>query len=450
MTVQATIFKAYDIRGRVGTELTTEVSWRVGRALADWLPEQGIVAVGRDMRPDSEELANELIAGLRAQGRDVWDLGQITSDMIYFAVGYFRLAGGAVVTASHNPGDDNGIKLCREKARPIGIESGLADVRDAVINNSFDRSPKLGTVTNKNIIDDWITYVLRFVDTNSWSAYRVTIDAGNGMAGAIIPHLEPRVPLAIDGLYFELDGTFPNHIANPLVPENLRDIQKRIIENKANFGIAFDGDGDRAVVIDEYGQALSGTTTTAILADYFLEKNPGATILYNAVTGRAVPEIVKARGGTSYRTKVGHSYIKAEMQRLGAVFAGEHSGHYYFKDNFNADSGLIAALIVIQVLAERKLPLSQLAASYTNDWVAISETNFTVHDTDVVLTQIRESFDKSSATIDTLDGLTLNYQDGWVNIRPSNTESLLRLNAEATSQDRLEKLVTEVRAIIEQ
>lgn len=444
--VETNIFKAYDIRGKVGTELTAEIAEAVGRALADWLPKQGAVAVGRDMRPDSEELANAVIEGIVRQGRDVVDIGQVTSDMIYFAVGNLGLAGGAMVTASHNPGADNGIKLCREEAKPLGIETGLADIRDNVLHDDFKPATISGTVTHKNIVDDWIDHALSFVSADTWDSYDVAIDAGNGMAGAIIPSLEPKIPLRVERMYFELDGTFPNHIANPLVPQNLLYLQAKVTDIKADFGVAFDGDGDRAVIIDETGEPLAGTTVTAILADYFLTKYPGATILYNANCGRIVPETVTRHGGTSYRTKVGHSYIKADMRKYDAVFAGEHSGHYYFRDNFYADSGLIAALAVVQVLAESGLKMSELHSKYRGTYVAIPETNFEIDDKEVVLQRLRTQF--QDGTQDELDGLSVNYEDKWFIVRFSNTEPLLRLNAEAASKEALDELVAKVTSVI--
>lgn len=445
-TIEPSIFKAYDIRGKVGTELTADVAKAVGSALADWLPTEGTVAVGRDMRPDSAELASAVIEGLRAQGRDVMDIGQVTSDIIYFAVGHYGLAGGAMVTASHNPGADNGIKLCREEAKPIGIETGLADIRDAAIQGNFAPAEHPGSVTPQPIVDEWIAHALSFVDTASWQAYDVAVDAGNGMAGAIVPHLQPHTPLNITAMYFDLDGAFPNHIANPLIPENLVDLQAKIKETGADFGIAFDGDGDRAVVVDNNGEPLAGTTVTAILAEYFLKRNPGATILYNANCGRIVPETVAKNGGASHRTKVGHSYIKADMRKYDAVFAGEHSGHYYFRDNFYADSGLIAALVVIQVLAESGLTMSELAKKYRGTYVTIPETNFEIDDKDAVLARLKSTF--SDGEQDELDGLTVSYPDKWFIVRFSNTEPVLRLNAEAATEEGLDDLVARVTDVI--
>lgn len=440
------IFKAYDIRGKVGEELTPELAEQVGASFGAWLEADGAIAVGYDMRPDSQALAEGLIKGLTSVGRDVVSIGQVASDMIYFTVGNFGYAGGAMVTASHNPGADNGIKLCREGARPIGIESGLLEIRDSARDHSYQASEKVGTVSTRDVKADWVNFALAMVAPDSWPAYNVVVDAGNGMAGAVVPYLEGKVPLHIDPLYFELDGTFPNHIANPLVPENLRDLQARIAETKADFGIAFDGDGDRAVVVDENGDALSGTVTTAILARYFLERNPGATILFNAVCGRVVPEVVAEHGGTSRRTKVGHSYIKADMRKYDAVMAGEHSGHYYFKDNFYADSGLVAALMIIQVLSEHGGTLSELADEYRKRYTVIPETNFTVDDKEARLEALDLHY--SGHETNDLDGLTVEFEDGWVNIRASNTEPLLRLNAEAATKERLTEIVDEAKTII--
>lgn len=441
-----TIFKAYDIRGKVGSELNAEVVGKIGRALADYLPEPGTVAVGRDMRPDSKELADALIAGLTEQGRKVWDIGEVTSDMIYFAVGHFGLAGGAVVTASHNPGEYNGIKFCREEARPIGKESGLFEIRDTVIAETFKPSVATGTVEQKDVTEDWITHVLSFIDTSKLLPLKVAVDAGNGMAGKIFPELEPFVPFEVHEMYFELDGTFPNHIANPLEPKNLIDVQAAVMEQKCDAGIAFDGDGDRAVLIDEKGQAVSGTVMTALLAEYFLDIHPGATILYNANCGRALVDTIAKRGGKAIRTRVGHSYIKADMRTHKAVFAGEHSGHYYFLDNYLADSGLIAAVIALYIMSLRKQPLSKLVEKYRKAYVQIPETNFVVDDPEKMLKTVSKHF--SDADQDWLDGLTVAYPNGWFILRPSNTESLLRLNAEAKTQNELDQLVEKVTKLL--
>lgn len=446
MTDIATIFKAYDIRGKVGTELTTDVARLVGMSLATWLPQTGTVAVGRDMRPDSADLANALIEGLRAQGRAVLDIGEVTSDMIYFAVGKYGLAGGAMITASHNPGADNGIKLCCEEAKPIGQESGLFEIRDAVIANNFTPSEAQGAVEQREITEDWIKHVMSFIQTDELKPLRIAVDAGNGMAGKIFPELEPYVPFEVDEMYFELDGTFPNHIANPLKFETLTDLIVRIKEKSLDGGIAFDGDGDRAFLIDETGTVLTGGVMSAMIADYFLEKFPGSSIVYDARNSQTVPEIVTEKGGKPIRERVGHAFIKQTMRKEDAPFGGEASGHFYFRDNWYADSGIIGAIIGLYVACRAGKKLSELRELYTR-YPAIQETNFTVTDKDAVLAKIREAF--ADANQDTLDGLTVNLGNKtWFNVRASNTEPLLRLNMEADTQEHLEELVTKVTNLI--
>jgi phosphomannomutase len=440
------IFKAYDIRGKVGTELNADVAERVGRALADWLPNQGTVAIGRDMRPDSAELAAAVIKGLRAQGRDVMDIGEVTSDMIYFAVGHFELAGGAVVTASHNPGEYNGIKICREAAGGVSIDSGLGEIRDLARAGEWKQSTAEGKLEQRDIDEDWVQHVMTFIDVDKLKPLKIAVDAGNGMAGKIFPELEPYVPFEVTEMYFDLDGTFPNHPASPIEVENLADIIKMIKDNGLDAGVAFDGDGDRAFLIDEQGNQVSGTVTTALLADYFLTKEPGATILHNAICGRIVPETIAKRGGKAVRTKVGHSFIKNAMKTNNGLFAGEHSGHYFFKDNYNADSGLIAAVIGLAILASSGQKLSELTAPYRTAYVQIQETNFEVTDKEAVLARLTDEF--QDATQDTLDGLTVNFETSWFNVRPSNTEPLLRLNAEAKTQAELDELVAKVTQLI--
>lgn len=441
------IFKAYDVRGKVGSELTVEVTAKIGKAFASWLPEKGPIAVGRDMRPDSQELAQGIIAGLTDQGREVWDIGEVTSDMIYFAVGNFGLAGGVMITASHNPGEYNGIKFCREEAKPVGEETGLFDVRDLAEKNQFEPAIQKGQTVEKNIDEDWVQHVLSFVNTDQMKPLKIVVDAGNGMAGKIFPELEPYVPWKVIELYFDLDGTFPNHIANPLEPKNLVDVQKAINENACDAGVAFDGDGDRAVLLDENGEALTGTALTALLAEYFLKLNPGSTILHNAICGRTAVETIKKNDGTPVRTRVGHSFIKNEMRKNNAIFGGEHSGHYYFKDNYMADSGLIAAVIGLYILGQSGQKLSELVAPFRKSYVQIPETNFEVEDKDSTINKIKAEFTDGEA--DMLDGLTVNFEDGWFNVRPSNTEPLLRLNAEAKTEAQLNEIVDKVKALIQ-
>jgi phosphomannomutase len=440
------IFKAYDIRGKVGTELTADVAKAIGQAFADWLPNEGIVAVGRDMRPDSAELAEALISGLTAQGRDVMDIGEVTSDMIYFAVGHYKLAGGAMITASHNPGEYNGIKLCRDEAQPVGAESGLFEVRDAVKAGNFTPTAQPGNVTQKDIVEDWITHVLSFIEPSELKPLRLAVDAGNGMAGKIFPELEPYVPWEVTEMYFELDGTFPNHEANPLKFETLTDLIDTIKRNKLDAGMAFDGDGDRAFLVDETGTVLTGGVMSAIMSDYFLKKYPGASIVYDARNSRTVPEVIEAAGGKPVRERVGHAYLKQKMRQVDAPFGGEASGHFYFRDNWYADSGLIGAVIGLYAAQLSGKKLSELRQQYSH-YAAIPETNFVVEDKAAALNRLEEAYKDSE--IDRLDGMTASLPSGsWFNVRASNTEPVLRLYAEAKSQSELDQLVTKVTKLI--
>lgn len=440
------IFKSYDVRGKVGSELTVDVANKIGRALADWLPNEGTVAVGRDMRPDSAELAGAVIAGLQAQGRDVVDIGEVTSDMIYFAVGNGKYAGGAMVTASHNPGEYNGIKLCREEARPIGLGSGLDEIRDNVLSDTFKASDKTGSVSEADIVEDWIQHTLSFIDTEKLKEMRIAVDAGNGMAGKIFPELEPYVPWEVEEMYFELDGTFPNHEANPLKFETLKDLIAKIKELKLDGGIAFDGDGDRAFLVDETGAVLPGNVMNAMLATYFLGEHPGSAILYDLRSSKIVPETIAKLGGKPVRTKVGHANIKHVMREEDAPFGGEVSGHFYFRDNFYADSGLIAAVIGLYVAERTGKKLSEIRKQYT-PYATLEETNFEVEDKDAALQRLKEAF--AGEEQDELDGLSVELGNGmYFNVRSSNTEPVMRLNAEAKTDAELQKLVSKVTALI--
>jgi phosphomannomutase len=444
----SSIFKAYDIRGRVGPELNADVSGRIGRAFASWLPESksSVIAVGRDMRPDSAELAAALIEGVRAQGYDVWDIGEVTSDMIYFVVGHYGLAGGAMITASHNPGEYNGIKLCREEARPIGQDSGLFEIRDLVITNSFTPAEKQGGYEEKDVVEDWIQHVLSFIEVDKLKELRLAVDAGNGMAGKIFPELEPYVPWDVTEMYFELDGTFPNHEANPLKYETLADLIKTIKDNKLDGGIAFDGDGDRALLVDETGTPVPGSVMVALMSEYFLDRFPGSAILYDVRVSKSVRELIEKRGGRPIRTKVGHSFIKQVMRDENAPFGGEISGHFYFRDNFYADSGLIAAVIGLYVASLRGKKLSEIREMYTV-YPVIEETNFVVRDKDAIVARIEQAFPEGQ--VDRLDGITITLPNGsWFNVRGSNTEPVLRLNAEAESKGDLDALVQKVTDLI--
>jgi phosphomannomutase len=441
------IFKSYDIRGKVGTELTTDLCFDVGRAVADFLPVDGVVAIGRDMRPDSEELAEAVIAGLRKQGRQVWDIGQITSDMVYFAVGKFELAGGVVVTASHNPGEYNGIKIYRDHVVAVGLDAGLDKIRDTVFARSFkDPAAQEGSLEKRDISDDWVKHVLSFVKPEGWPKFRIAIDAGNGMAGAVLPKVLSKLPIEVEQMYFELDGTFPNHEANPQKPENLRDLGDAITRNNYDFGIAFDGDGDRAALVDDKGRPVLGTDMLALVAHYYLQKYPGAEIIHEVRTSRATRELIREWGGTPVCTKAGRIQIGATLRERGAPFGGETTGHLFFKENYDADAGLIAALVAVQALADSGKKLSELVDEYRR-YVMLPEIVFEVHDQDAALDSLREAFKDGDQ--EEIDGLTVEYDYGWFNIRKSNTELVIKLNAEADTQAHVEELVSRIRAVIE-
>jgi phosphomannomutase len=446
MNVNPDIFKAYDIRGRVGTELTAEIVERVGQAMAQWLPTAGPVAVGRDMRPDSAELAEAAIKGLLEGGRDVIDIGEVTTDMIYFAVGDGGIAGGMMITASHNPGEFNGIKLCAEEAKPMSLESGLGIIRELVLADKFINAREAGSRSSKDIVEGWVSHALGFIDPSKLTALKVAVDAGNGMAGAIFPTVEKHVPWKVTELYFELDGTFPNHEANPLKFETLAELIKTIRENKLDGGIAFDGDGDRAFLVDETGEVLTGGVMSAMLAEYFLQKFPKSPIVYDARNSHTVPDVVRANGGIAVISRVGHSLIKQMMREVDAPFGGEASGHFYFRDNWYADSGLIAVVIGLYIATLSGKTLSELREQYTH-YAAIAETNFSVSNTNTVISRIKQAYKDEKQ--DTLDGISVFLGNGdWFNVRPSNTELTLRLNVEAGDKARLRTLSRDVIKLI--
>lgn len=440
------IFKAYDIRGKVGTELTVDACTAIARAFADWLPAEGVVAVGYDMRPDSAELAEAFMTGLQQQGREVMNIGQVTSDMIYFAIGAFDLAGGAVITASHNPGAYNGIKLYRDKVTPVGLDSGLDAVRDAALSGDFKSVAAARTArTERNITEDWVAHCLQFAP--SLKPYSIAIDAGNGMAGAILPHILPKLPLTVEEMYFDLDGTFPNHEANPQKPENMRDLMQKVKEDGLDFGIAFDGDGDRAGFVDDKGRMVLGSDLMSIMARYYLDKYPRSPIVHEVRTSSATIELIKKWGGTPVRTKAGRTYIGAKLREVGAPFGGETTGHFFFKENFDADSGLITALVAMQALSDSGKKLSELVDEY-HLYAMGPEVNFEVTNTAEVFQRLKAEF--ADGEQDELDGLTVTYPTKWFNVRASNTEPVMRLNAEAHTQEELTQFVNRITHIIEQ
>ena len=439
------IFKSYDIRGKVGTELSPEFTNDIAKAFADWLPTKGIIAVGRDMRPDSEALSKAFIDGLRAQGRDVWDIGEVTSDMIYFTVGKWGLSGGAVITASHNAGDENGIKLYRDKVTAVGLDSGLNAIRDLSISKNFKpASTAQGNLTQKSVTDEWVEHCMCFI--NKLKPFNIAIDAGNGMAGAILPSILPKLPIVAEAMYFELDGTFPNHEANPQKMENLQDLMNKVTEKNYDFGIAFDGDGDRAVFVDDKARPVLGTDLMTIVARLYLDKYPGSKIVHDVRTSRATQEQITEWGGTPIRSKAGRVNVGSLMRQVGGVFGGETTGHFFYKENYDADSGLIVALTAMQALTNSGKKLSELVDEYRR-YAMIPEQNF---ETSLPKQQIFDQLEKAfhDGKIDKLDGLTIDYPEYWFNLRASNTEAVMRLNAEAITQEELDKLVAKVTKII--
>lgn len=445
MSVPASIFKAYDVRGKVGEELTPQSVEQIAKAYANWLPVKGTVAVGHDMRPDSEILAKAFIKGLVTQGLDVWEIGQVTSDMIYFAVGKWDLAGGAVITASHNPGKDNGIKLYRDKVNAVGLDAGLADIRDAVLAGKFGKpAEQRGKITQRSITKEWVEHCLSFID--KLKPFNIAIDAGNGMAGAILPELLPKLPLKVHEMYFEPDGTFPNHEANPQKHENLQDLIKVIKDEGLDFGIAFDGDGDRAAFVDDLGRPVLGTDVISIVAKLYLGKYPASKIVHEVRTSRATEELIREWGGTPVRVKAGRVSIGSALRKVGGSFGGETTGHLFFKENYEADSGMIAALVTMQALTDSGKKLSELVDEYRR-YAMIPEQNLEVKDDkETVFARLRQAF--ADGKQDELDGLSVNYPNAWFNLRASNTEPVMRLNAEAKTQDELDELVDKVKKLI--
>ncbi len=436
------VFKAYDIRGTVPDQLDAELVRRVGAAFARFVGTARVV-MGRDMRPSGVELAGAFAEGVIGQGVDVVDLGLASTDLVYFASGRLDVP-GAVLTASHNPAGYNGIKLCGPGAAPIGAESGLATIKADTVSG-LDPVDGPGERTRLDLLGDYVDHVRSFVDVDSLRPLRVVADTANGMGGLVVPAVFDGLPVQLDLLYGELDGTFPNHPADPIDPANLEDLRARVTETGADVGLAFDGDADRVFLVDERAEPLAGSTVTAMVAAGLLEREPGATILHNLICSRSVPEIVSERGGTAVRTKVGHSYIKAQMQSTGAVFGGEHSGHYYFRDNYRADSGLIAALVVLDQLSRAGVPLSELRRPFER-YPASGEINSRVTDPAAVLARLEDHYADVSA--DHLDGLTLDGGTWRANIRPSNTEPLLRLNVEADDDATLAARTDELLGLI--
>jgi phosphomannomutase len=441
------IFKAYDIRGTVPDQIDVPLARAVGGAFARFSGAPTLV-VGRDMRPSGVELVKAFAEGANAAGADVVDLGLTSTDELYYASGAMD-APGAMFTASHNPARYNGIKLCLAGARPVGSESGLADIRADVESGVSPAAGRPGTVRSEDVLEDYAAKVRSFVERDALRPLRVVADTANGMGGLVVPAVFEGLPFDLEVLFGELDGTFPNHPADPIQPANLVALRRRVVETGADVGLAFDGDADRCFLVDDAGEAVSGSTTTAMVARSMLQKNPGSTILYNLICSKAVPEVVTENGGTPVRTRVGHSFIKAVMAETGAVFGGEHSGHYYFRDNFRADSGCIAALVVLELLSVAGRPLSELRRDFER-YSDSGEINTEAADPEAVIDAVAAHFDRGGASQDRTDGLTVDFGDWWFNLRPSNTEPLLRLNLEARNAEECASRTSELTSLLKE
>lgn len=444
------VFKAYDIRGLVGEQITPDFAFRVGLSFARFLEQErepGTVVIGEDMRPSSPDLADAFSAGVTSNGMDVIRIGLASTDMLYFASGKLNVP-GAMFTASHNPAEYNGIKLCKSGARPIGKESGLLAIEREVLEGSPILLRSVGVETTRDLLEDYVSHLLSLVDVSNLRSLKIVIDAGNGMAGYTASPVFEKLNATVIPMYFELDGTFPNHEANPIDPKNVKALQKAVRKHEADIGLAFDGDADRCFLIDENGEIVNPSALTALIATRELAKYPKSNIIYNLISSRAVPEVVEENGGTAIRSRVGHSYIKKLMADNGAVFGGEHSGHFYFRDFWNADSGMLAALHAIAALGSQPKPLSKILKPFQR-YFSSGEINSIVTDAPAILQKIEHLYaSKDGVTIDHLDGLTVAADSWWFNIRSSNTEPLLRLNAEASTQARLNKVRDEVLALI--
>lgn len=444
MKFDTSIFKAYDIRGTVPEQLNEELAYRIGNALCGYLKPTAI-AVGRDMRVSSDILFDSLARGITDAGVDVIDLGLVSTDGLYFAVGKFGYDGGVMITASHNPKQYNGFKVCKKEALPLSGQEGLDKVKEALENDIIIKSPQRGNIVRKDITADYAEHCLSFIDISVIKPFKIVVDAGNGMAGATLPPVFERLPLKVVPLFFELDGSFPNHPASPIELENLVELQKKIAEEKADFGVAFDGDADRMFLVDKNGKQVGGDMTTALVADNLLAKNPGETILYNLICSRAVPELIERKGGRPLKTRVGHALIKPLMKKHNAIFGGEHSGHFYFRNNWFADSGLIAFLVALELLSRSAKPLHEKIKEI-DPYFRSGEINSRVDSATEKIEAVAKYY--SDGEQDRLDGLTVSYPDFWFNLRPSNTEPLIRLNVEANSKGLLEKMVEEILKII--
>ncbi|MBV9832344.1 MAG: phosphomannomutase/phosphoglucomutase [Marmoricola sp.] len=440
----AATFKAYDVRGTVPDQVDEDLARAVGNAFVA-LSGYDAVVVGHDMRPSSPGMSRAFAEGAAQAGADVALIGLASTDELYFASGHLDRP-GAMFTASHNPARYNGIKLCRAGAAPVGMETGLAEIRDRVATGELTTAERAGTISEQDVLADYAAHLLELAPV-SGRRLTVVVDAGNGMAGLTAPAVLGRLDVDVVELYFELDGSFPNHEANPIEPANLVDLQAAVREHGADIGLAFDGDADRCFLVDERGELVSPSTLTALIAARELAKEPGSPVIHNLITSRGVPEIIAEQGGTPVRTRVGHSFIKAKMAETGAIFGGEHSGHFYFRDFWRADSGMLAALHALAALAETDQPLSEVLAPYSR-YEMSGEINSEVADKDAVLAELEERWAGPEHEIDHLDGMTVAFPGGFFNVRPSNTEPLLRLNVEGRDRAIMASVRDEVLAVI--
>ncbi len=442
-----TIFKAYDIRGVVGTQIDAEACRAIGSAFARHVTAAGStrVVLGRDMRPDGVELSQAFATGVLEAGVDVVDIGLCATEMVYFSSGYWN-APGAMFTASHNPAGYNGIKLCGPAASPVGSGTGLDEIKHMVLTEPAFVAPLgPGKASQRNIAEQFTAHVLSFVDTSALRPLRVVVDTANGMGGLVVPSVMESLPFELDLLYPELDGTFPNHPADPLDTANLRDLQARVAGVAADVGLAFDGDADRVFAVDEMSGPLSGSLTGCVIARLMLAREPGGVIVHNVICSAGLREVVAESGGSAVRSKVGHSFMKQIMAQTGAVFGAEHSGHYYFRDNFAADSAMIATLLLLEALSRHDGTLSELVAPLDR-YAASGELNTQVADSGAVLDRVAAAYE--SCEQDRLDGLTVDCGDWWFNLRPSNTEPLLRLNLEATTAAQVQTRVAHLSTLL--
>lgn len=443
--INTAVFRDYDIRGVYPTEINEDIYYVIGRSLADYLKVEKI-AVGFDGRLSSPSLFKAFTEGITESGTDVVDLGLISTEMHYFASGFYHFPANAIISASHNPGEYNGLKIVKAGVIPLHGGYGLPDIKELSLQQKFHAANRKGMITRKNIMDEWIRHVMTFVDMEKLKPLKVVVDAGNGMGGISWEKLIGKLPIKIIPMYFEPDGNFPHHLADPLKAENLKDLQAAIKRYHADIGIALDGDADRMFVVDESGNSVSGTVTTAILARALLETYGPSPVLYNAVCGRIVPETIKNSAGEPHRVRVGHSYIKEKMKKLNALFAGEHSGHFYFRDNYYAESSIIAGLIFIQYLSSQDKPLSGVVKQY-DIYPTSGEISFKVRDANAVTERIEKKY-RDALSMDHLDGLSVWYKDWWFNLRASKTEPLLRLNIEADNKPVLENRMQPLVALL--